>query len=102
LDWEIESHPDWGTWSFNPESGTGLEEDDTVTIDVEVIAPDEPETEFTGEVILVNSNDPDDTCIIDVSLATPVSQQVDIHPLFQRMLEWFPNAFPILRHLLRL
>ena len=102
LNWEVESYPEWGTWSFNPESGTGLEEGDTVTIDVEVIAPDEPETEFTGEVILVNSNDPDDTCIIDVSLATPVSQQVDIHPLFQRMLEWFPNAFPILRYLLGL
>ncbi len=32
----------------------------------------------------------------------PVNQQVDIHPLFQRILERFPNAFPILRHLLGL
>jgi len=22
LDWEIENYPDWGTWTFNPESGT--------------------------------------------------------------------------------
>ena len=51
---------------------------------------------------IVNSENPNDFCIIDVSLATPVSQQVDIHPLFQRILERFPNAFPILRHLLGL
>ena len=103
LDWEIESYPEWGTWTFDPENGEGLTpEDDPITVNIEVVAPDDPETEFTGEVILINSEDPDDTCIIDVSLATPVSQQVDIHPLFQRILEWFPNAFPILRHLLSL
>jgi len=32
----------------------------------------------------------------------PVNQQVDMHPLFQRILERFPNAFPILRYLLGL
>ena len=47
----------------------------------------------------VNSENPNDFCVIDVSLATPVSQQVDIHPLFQRILERFPNAFPILKYL---
>ncbi len=102
LDWEVSEWPDWGNWTFNPESGTGLEEGDTVTIDVEVVAPDEPETEFTGEVKIVNSEDPSDYCIIPVSLVTPVNQQVDIHPLFQRILERFPNAFPILRHLMGL
>jgi len=102
LDWEVLSYPDWGNWTFTPDSGTGLSEGDSVTIEVEVEAPNEEETEFTGEIILVNSDNPDDTCTIDVSLATPVSQQVDIHPLFQRILEWFPNAFPILRYLLGL
>jgi C1A family cysteine protease len=101
LDWEISEWPDWGDWSFNPDSGTGLEEDDTVTIDVEVVAPEDPETEFTGEVKIVNSEDPDDYCIINVSLATPVNQQV-INPLLQMILERFPNAFPILRYLLGL
>ena len=100
LDWEVTGWPDWGM-TF-PESGTGLEEGDTVTIDVEVVAPDEPETEFTGEVKIVNSEDPSDYCIIPVSIVTPVNQQVDIHPLFQRILERFPNAFPILRYLLGL
>ena len=101
LDWNIETYPEWGTWSFDPDSGTGLEEGDTVTINVEVVAPDEPETEFTGEVKIVNSEDPSDYCIIPVSLATPVNQQV-INPLLQMILERFPNAFPILRQVLGL
>jgi hypothetical protein len=44
----------------------------------------------------------DDVYDVDVSLVTPVNQQLDIHPLFQRILERFPNAFPILRQLLGL
>ena len=102
LDWEVESYPDWGTWTFTPDGGTGLTpEDGAVTIDVEVVAPDDPETEFTGEVKIVNSEDPDDYCIIPVSLVTPVNQQVT-NPLLQMILERFPNAFPILRQLLGL
>jgi len=101
LDWQIDSYPDWGTWSFTPESGTDLLAGETSTITVEVVAPDEQEETFTGEVVLVNSENPDDTCIIDVSLATPVNQQV-INPLLQMILERFPNAFPILRRLMGL
>ena len=41
-----------------------------------------------------------DWATLEVSM--PVNQQVDIHPLFQRILERFPNAFPILRHLMGL
>jgi len=37
-----------------------------------------------------------------LEVTMPVNQQVDIHPLFQRILERFPNAFLILRHLLGL
>jgi len=48
LDWEVESHPDWGTWTFNPESGEDLETGEYQIIDVEVIAPDNPNTEFFG------------------------------------------------------
>jgi hypothetical protein len=102
LDWEIESYPDWGTWTFNPDGGTGLLQGETETVDVEVVAPDDEETNFTGEIVLVNSEDPDDTCVIDIRLSTPVNQQVVINPLFQMILERFPNVFPILRHLLGL
>ena len=98
LDWEIESIPEWGSWTFTPNGGTGLTpEDGAVTVEVEVIAPADPETEFTGEVVLVNSNDAADTCVLDVSLATPVSQQ---QSLLSNLLERYPQAFPILRQIL--
>ena len=78
MSWEVSAYPNWGTWTFDPADGTGLTpEDGTLTINVEVVAPDEEETEFTGEVKIVNSNDPDDFCIIDVSLVTPMSQESD-------------------------
>ncbi len=42
------------------------------------------------------------TADADVSLATPVSQQSLILQFLERLAERFPNAFPILRHLLGL
>ena len=43
LDWEVESYPDWGTWTFDPDGGEDLTpEDGSVTIEVEVVAPDDP------------------------------------------------------------
>jgi hypothetical protein len=101
LDWEIESYPDWGTWTFAPESGEDLTpEDSPRTVQVEVIAPDQQNEEFIGEVKIVNSENPDDYCIIPVSLATPYSHQSYMYPLLQRILERFPNAFLILRYVL--
>ncbi len=102
LSWEIESDPDWGTWTFDPENGIDLEPGSPVTVNVEVIAPGDEETEFTGEIVLVNSEDSEDTCTIDVALTTPVSQESPIFQFLERIFERFPNAFPILRHLLGL
>jgi hypothetical protein len=98
LDWEIESFPDWGTWTFTPDSGTDLLAGDTVDIAVEIIAPDEPETEFSGEVVIVNSEDPDDICIVQVTLVTPVSQQ----SLFAQFFDILAQRFPILARVLAL
>ena len=79
LDWEIESYPDWGTWTFSPDSGLDLiPEDGEILVNVEIVAPEDPETEFTGEVKIVNSNNPYDFCTISVVLVTPISQQVHI------------------------
>jgi hypothetical protein len=100
LDWVIIEYPTWGTWTFNPENGDDLLAGDSTNVDVEVIAPDEPETEFTGEVVLVNSDDAYDTCTILVSLTTPVNQQVDSNPLFHSLLERFPNAYQMIRYLM--
>jgi len=78
LNWEIDEYPDWGTWTFTPDSGTGLTpEDGAVTIDVEVVVPEEPETEFTGEIVLINSEEPNDFCIIWIGLAINKQKSID-------------------------
>jgi hypothetical protein len=100
LDWEIESYPDWGNWTFDPMNGFDLKPaDGAVTISVTVEAPGDSDTEFTGEIKIVNSQNASDFCIIDAYLATPVSQQTD-NTLIQNIFERFPNAFPILRNIL--
>ena len=102
LDWEIESNPDWGDWTFNPDNGINLKpEDGSVTVNVEVIAPNDINEEFTGIVKVINSDDPNDFCEIDVVLTTPRSRLLQ-NSLILRLLEQFPNAFPLLRLLLGL
>jgi len=102
LDWEIESYPDWGTWAFTPDSGEDLTpEDGAVNVTVFVDAPDEPETEYFGEVRIVNTEDPSDYCIIDVSLETPVSQ-ISSSPIFQRLFERHPNVYLVFQKILGL
>ena len=90
LNWEIDTYPDWGTWTFTPDSGTGLTpEDDPVTIDVEIVAPEDPETEFSGSVKIMNTDNPDDYCTIDASLVTPMSYNMPF-------LQWFMDRHPII------
>ena len=97
LNWEISDYPDWGTWTFTPDSGTGLTpEDGAITIDVEVVAPDETETEFSGSVEIVNTDNSADSCTIDAALVTPTSHS---HPL---LFEIFIRLFPRLAGLLGL
>ena len=60
------------------------------------------EETFTGEVVLVNSEDSGDTCTIDVSLATPTSKPFVNNPLLQWLTERFPNLFPLLQQILKL
>jgi hypothetical protein len=97
LDWEISDEPAWGNWTFTASSGTELPEGDSITVEVEVVAPDEHNTEFTGEVKIVNSEDNSDYCTIDVSLATPRSQST-IRSLFAIFFEWFFERFSLLDH----
>ena len=72
LDWEVTQWPEWGEWQFLPISGTNLKpEDGKVTVDVTIIAPQESEKEFTGEVKIENKDNPADFEIIQVTLKTP-------------------------------
>ena len=105
LDWEVVEWPDWGSgssWTFTPSNGIDLTpEDGLQTVQVEVVAPDEPETEFEGEIKVVNNEDPSDYCIIPVSLITPMSQDV-VDSTFLQFIQRFIERFPLLEQILEL
>jgi len=66
LNWEIESYPDCGEWTFDPDGGTGLTpEDGAVIVDVEMFYTG---GEFLDGVRIINVDNPDDYCIIDISI----------------------------------
>ena len=95
LDWEVASHPEWGTWTFDPENGVDLTpEMGQIVVAVEVVAPNQQNTEFTGELKIVNAHDETDYCIIPVSLATPVSQNLLISTIlrFIQMGKFMPSV----------
>lgn len=110
LDWEISEWPDWGVWAFSPKNGDDLPKDNTVTVNVTVVAPKkvvypsirvEPaDEEFTGAVKIINEENNSDFCTIDISMVVPVNYQNYHVPILQKILEIFPNALTILRHLL--
>ena len=100
LNWEIESSPEWGTWTFTPISGTNLAEGDSTSVSVSVVAPSDPEKEFPGTVVVVNSGDDSDSCEIEVYLKTPRSRTLH-NSLLLSIFEHLPNIFQILLHLLR-
>jgi hypothetical protein len=98
LDWEISSYPTWGEWTFTPSSGEDLTpEAGPVTVQVEIVAPDQPNQVFEGEVKVVNKENGFDFEILPVILQTPKSKSINM--LFQWFLQEFPNTFPILRQL---
>jgi C1A family cysteine protease len=101
LDWVISEWPDWGEWTFTPESGSDLKpEDGTITILVHVVAPSE-KNEFNGTVKIVNTHNPSDFENISVSMKTPVdlvSAKTQLLSLLNNLFE----RFPLLQHLMRL
>jgi len=104
LNWCIAEWPEWGTWTFNPSSGELTPGDGAFTVQVSVVAPNEKEQTFTGELKVINEDCDSDYEIISISLSTPQNQphsQSSSQP-FQRVLQRLPNAFPILRYLLGL
>ena len=102
LSWEITDSPDWGTWTFTPADGNNLTpEEGPVTINVSVIAPEKRNTEFTGQITIVNSKNSSDYDTIPVSLGTPYRPVHSIlFEILQALMERFPHAFPMLRLLL--
>jgi len=102
LNWEITEYPDWGTWTFKPSSGRNLKpSDEPVKVEVEVKIPDEKNTEFTGEVKIVNTDLPIDYELIPVSLSTSKNKAKTITPLIKFM-ENYPIIYQILQRILKL
>jgi outer membrane protein assembly factor BamB len=101
LDWEIESYPDWGNWTFTPDSGDDLEPSDgSVMVEAFAVAPNIKEGAFTGEVKVVNKENINDFEIIEVSLTTVKNKITNIQLI--RFLGNHPHMFPLLRQLLGL
>ena len=71
LNWEIDSYPIWGTWSFDPEFGEGLTpEDGEITVNVTVIAPTEINKNFKGSLRIENQNNTNDFDVVSIILNT--------------------------------
>lgn len=101
LDWEICECPTWGIWTFTPQSGDDLTpEEGAVTVDVEVVVPNQQNQDFSGEVKVMNRENGTDFDILPVTLSTP---RISVfNATFLWILQQFPNAFPILRQLVGL
>jgi hypothetical protein len=84
IDWEIVVWPDWGIWTFNPPNGEGLTpEDGPKTIDVLVDVPKNKNKHFNGHIKVVNTDNPNDYCIIHVSLKTPYYKNIFFNSFIQ-------------------
>ncbi len=94
LSWEIESSPEWGTWQFSSEQGSGLTpEDGEIVIDVSVTVPSKKATTFSGGIKIVNSDSSSDFEVIPLSITTPKTKPFSLlhfwmnffreyHPIF--------------------
>jgi hypothetical protein len=98
LNWQIASTPNWGTWNITPADGQGLTpQAGPLVISVEVTAPNLPQSDFTGNIKVINTDDPSDYELIPVTLTTPTSTQS--RPLLN-LLTQLINHFPLLQSLL--
>jgi hypothetical protein len=100
LFWRIDTYPDWGTWTFTPDHGDGLTpEFSPKTIQVQVIAPDEADKEFTGKIKVININDINDFDEVPITLTTPRNRNKML-PEIQIFIEQLLHRFPIFARLM--
>jgi len=85
LDWKVESYPEWGTWTFTPSEGSGLTpEEGIITVQVTLVAHKiksramlmdiAEDKDYTGKIIVVNTDNADDYCEIPVTMTVSKSK----------------------------
>jgi hypothetical protein len=101
LNWEITEWPQWGTWTFTPSFGVNLTpESGPIIVNVTVIAPKEKNTEFTGQVKIINTKNNSDYESIPVSLFTPFIPHFTFFEILKLLMERFSLGVMYLRHFL--
>ena len=99
LNWQIKSDPGFGTWTFNPSSGTNLAGGSSTTVIATCVAPKyvsiPEDTKFTGEIEVENTDDPSDVCEVQVELTVPRSRNIK-DTFFLRIILQFKEIFPLL------
>ena len=101
LNWEIVDWPEWGEFNFSQLSGSNLKpEDGAISISVTIIAPNDEEKTFTGDIRVENIDDSEDYELIEVTLKTPRAKNLGLNfmeklklyfPIFNQLLElYFP------------
>jgi len=98
LNWYIDNWPVWGSWDFTPNSGTGLPDGNWVNVTAKVEAPTDKEQNFTGNITIVNADDPTEFCEIPVFLQTPRSR-FSLNYLLLNFLERIFQRFQIIKWL---
>ena len=100
LNWQIHSYPNWGNWIITPESGTNLESGETATVDVDVVAPNEPESDFSGSIKVVDIENSENYDTVSVTLSTPKNKALHTLPIFYQFIQRILEKFPILNEIL--
>ena len=100
LNWEVDSWPAWmGSPVFTPDSGSIVAPGAGTDVTFTFTAPTDENQNFAGTIKVINEDDPSDYCEFDTTLATPRMKQIQ-NTFFLRLLQQFPNAFPLLRYIM--
>jgi len=100
LKWKVDTWPAWmGSPVFTPNSGTIVAPGAGTDVTFTFTAPNQQNQNFAGTIKVVNEDDTSDYCEMQTTLATPRMKQIQ-NTFFLRLLQQFPNAFPLLRYIM--
>ncbi|PNX50384.1 MAG: hypothetical protein BV456_06870 [Thermoplasmata archaeon M8B2D] len=107
LNWEVDSYPEWGSWTFTPNEGTGLmPEDGMITVEVTVVVPKgknkntiivpTDDNEYTGYIRVVNKDNADNYNDIPVTLTISKTKVFNLMDFYKLLIFRFPFMVKIL------